>query len=51
MLWINLIIKVLHINIMPYGILGIIPMGIIVFLLAWVTTEGMIRLPILRRYL
>lgn len=51
MLWINLIIKVFHINIMPYGIWGIIPMGMIVFLLAWVTTEVMIRLPILRRYL
>lgn len=51
MLWINLIIKVFHINIMPYGIWGIIPMGMMVFLLAWVTTEGMIRLPILRRYL
>lgn len=51
MLWINVIIKVLHFNIMPYGILGIIPMGITVFLLAWLTTEGMIRLPILRRYL
>ena len=51
MLWINLIIKVFHINIMPYGIWGIIPMGMIVFLLAWVTTEVMIRLPILRKYL
>lgn len=51
MLWINLIIKVFHINTMPYGIWGIIPMGMIVFLLAWVTTEVMIRLPILRRYL
>lgn len=51
MLWINVIIKVLHINIMPYGIFGIIPMGIIVFVLAWLTTEGLIRMPILRRYL
>lgn len=51
MLWINLIIKVFHINIMPYGIWGIIPMGMMVFLLAWVITEVMIRLPILRKYL
>lgn len=51
MLWINIIIKVLHVNIMPYGIMGIIPMGIIVFVLAWLTTEGMIRLPVIRRYL
>lgn len=51
MLWINIIIKVLHVDIMPYGLLGIIPMGIIVFLLAWVTTECMIKVPILKRYL
>ena len=51
MLWINLIIKVLHVDIMPYGLFGIIPMGIIVFLLAWVTTECMIKVPILKRYL
>ena len=51
MLWINVIIKVLHINIMPYGLFGIIPVGIIVFVLAWLTTEGLIRMPILRRYL
>ena len=51
MLWINIIIKVLHVDIMPYGLFGIIPMGIIVFLLAWVTTECMIKVPILKRYL
>lgn len=51
MLWINVIIKVLHINIMPYGILGIIPMGVMIFFLAWITTEFMIRLPILKKYL
>ena len=51
MLWINLIIKVFHINIMPYGIWGIIPMGMMVFLLAWGTTEVMLRLPIMRKYL
>ncbi len=51
MVWINIIIKVLHVNIMPYGLMGIIPMGVIVFLLSWVTTEGMGRLPLLKRYL
>lgn len=51
MLWINIIIKVFHVDIMPYGLLGIIPVGIIVFLLAWVTTECMIKVPILKRYL
>lgn len=51
MLWINIIIKVFHVDIMPYGLLGIIPVGIIVFLLAWITTECMIKVPILKRYL
>ena len=51
MLWINIIIKILHLNIMPFGLLGIVPMGIVVFLLAWGTTECMIKIPILKRYL
>lgn len=51
MVWINIIIKVLHINIMPYGLLGIVPMVIIVYLLSWMTTEMMVRMPILRKYL
>lgn len=51
MVWINIIIKVLHINIMPYGLLGIVPMVIIVYLLSWMTTEMMVWMPILRKYL
>ncbi len=50
MVWINTTIKVLHVNIMPYGLMGIIPMEIIVFLLSRLKTEGMVRLPLLKRY-
>ncbi len=51
MVWINIIIKVLHVNIMPYGLLCIIPMGIVVYVLSWLTVEMMVRMPILKKYL
>lgn len=51
MVWINFIIKVLHLNIMTYGLIGIITIGLSVFLLAWITTELLIKLPVLREYL
>lgn len=51
MVWINFIIKVLHLNIMTYGLIGIITIGLSVFLLAWITTELLIKLPVLREFL
>ena len=51
MVWINLIIKITHINIMPYNFYAILPMCLIVLTLSWLTTEILIRLPILKHYL
>ena len=51
MVWINVFIKVCHFDIMPYGILAIIPIGLFIFLLSWLTTEILIKIPFLNKYL
>lgn len=51
MVWVNLALKVLHINIMTYNYAMIIVAIIVVFLLSWLTTEVMLRIPIIKKYL
>lgn len=51
MVWINLTIKVLNINLLNYSYYNIIVMGIIIFILSWITTEILLKIPILKNYL
>lgn len=51
MLWINIIIKVLHINIMDASIGIIFIMLLIIVGLSWISTAILLKIPILNRYL
>ena len=52
MLWINVAIKLLHIDIVQYNNLILVPVGIaVVFILSWVSTEVMLKIPVLKKYL
>ena len=51
MVWINVAIKVLNINLMNYGYASIIVGGISIFFLSWITVELMLGIPILKKYL
>lgn len=52
MLWINVAIKLLHIDIIKYNNILLVPVGIaIVFILSWLSTELMLKVPILKKYI
>ena len=51
MLWINIIIKVLHVNIMDASIGIIFVMLLIIAGLSWMSTAILLKIPILNRYL
>ena len=52
MLWINVALKLLHIDIVQYDNLIVVPIGIaVIFLLSWITTEAMLKIPVLKKYL
>lgn len=45
-------IKLLHIDIVQYNNLILVPVGIaVVFILSWVSTEVMLKIPVLKKYL
>lgn len=51
MVWINLIIKVLHVNIMGLNILMILMVSLAIVILSWMSVNVLIRVPILKKYL
>lgn len=51
MIWINLFIKLFHINIMLYNPIIILPSILIILFLSWLTTEILIKCPLLKNYL
>ena len=51
MVWINLIIKVLHVNIMGLNILMILMASLAIVILSWMSVNVLIRVPILKKYL
>jgi len=51
MVWINIFIKLFHINLMDYGWGAILAGGVTVFLLSWLSTEVLLLLPGARKYL
>ena len=51
MVWINLIIKMLHINIMGLNILMILMTSLAIVILSWMSVNVLIRLPILKKYI
>ena len=51
MLWINVAIKLLHIDLVQYNIL-FVPVSIaVVFMLSWLSTELMLKVPVLKKYI
>lgn len=52
MLWINMAIKLLHIDIIQYNNMLLVPVGItVVFILSWLSTELMLRIPVFKKYI
>lgn len=51
MVWINIFIKMLNINIMQYNSMVILPVGIFIFLLSWITTEILLKFPLMKKLL
>ena len=52
MLWINIAIKLFHVDIVQYNNLILVPVGIAaVFILSWISTEAMLKIPVLKKYL
>lgn len=51
MFWVNLALKVFHINIINYNYIMILVGVVGIFLLSWMTTEVMIKIPVLKKYL
>lgn len=52
MFWINVAIKLLHIDIVQYNNIILVPIGIaVVFILSWISTEVMLKVPVLKKYL
>lgn len=51
MLWINIAIKLLHINLMDYGWIAILIGGASIYVLSWAMVEIMLKIPVLKNYL